>query len=149
MSNNSIECRVFIISLLLTATLFSCGNKHNSQTETDMHKFTPKFPQKTVWIHHGGNESTAITFSSMEEAEWKLVHNVPNCSYEDFEKILLSGEPHDIHTAIPFSSIGKPRGNLMKNSETSYRSASTLSRGYIAGVMTPQIPSRIASHGFM
>ena len=102
MSNNSIECRVFIISLLLTATLFSCGNKHNSQTETDMHKFTPKFPQKTVWIHHGGNESIAITFSSMEEAEWKLVHNVPNCSYEDFEKILLS-DPSSMD--YPFDSL--------------------------------------------
>ena len=102
MSNNSIECRVFIISLLLTATLFSCGNKHNSQTETDMPKFAPKFPQKTVWIHHGGNDSTAITFSSMEEAEWKLVHLVPNCSYEDFEKILLS-DPSSID--YPFDSL--------------------------------------------
>lgn len=103
MSNNSIECRVFIISLLLTATLFSCGNKHNSQTETDMPKFAPKFPQKTVWIHHGGNDSTAITFSSMEEAEWKLVHNVMRHDFYDaFVQVLLS-DPSSM--GYPFDSL--------------------------------------------
>ena len=97
------------IILIIAAMLFaaavasSCGNKHNSQTETDMHKFAPKFPQKTVWIHHGGNDSTAITFSSMEEAEWKLVHNVMRHDFYDaFVQVLLS-DPSSM--GYPFDSL--------------------------------------------
>lgn len=94
------------IILIIAAMLFaaavasSCGNKHNSQTETDMPKFAPKFPQKTVWIHHGGNDSTAITFSSMEEAEWKLQKAKPD--YDDFVRF-LSSVPESMD--YPFDSL--------------------------------------------
>lgn len=85
------------IILIIAAMLFaaavasSCGNKHNSQTETNMPKFEPKFPQKSVWVHYNANDSTKITFSSMEEAEWQLDHVGYYYYFIDaFEKILLS-----------------------------------------------------------
>lgn len=83
--------------------LFSCQNTPKQPTGLEsMPHFEQKFPQKSVWLHHHTNDSTEITFSSMEEAEWKLVHFVPNCSYEDFVKILLS-DPSSMD--YPFDSL--------------------------------------------
>ena len=65
-------------------------------------QFEQKFPQKSVWIHHHASDSTEITYSSMEEAEWKLMHVVSGCSYEDFEKIILS-DPSSMD--YPFDSL--------------------------------------------
>ena len=93
----------FIIVLITTMLLFSCQNKSKQPNGCEsIPEFEQKFPQKSVWIHHHANDSTEITFSSMEEAEWKLVQVVPNCSYEDFEKILLS-DPSSMD--YPFDSL--------------------------------------------
>lgn len=93
----------FIIVLITTMLLFSCQNKPKQPNGCEgIPEFEQKFPQKSVWIHHHANDSTEITFSSMEEAEWKLVQVVPNCSYEDFEKILLS-DPSSME--YPFDSL--------------------------------------------
>ncbi len=93
---------IIILAMLLATGLFSCGKKKDASSSMTMPHFEQKFPQKSVWIHHHTNDSTEITFSSMEEAEWKLVHFVPNCSYEDFEKILLS-DPSSMD--YPFDSL--------------------------------------------
>lgn len=87
----------------LGGLLFSCQNNPKQPMGLEnMPEFEQKFPQKSVWVHHHVNDSTEIAFSSMEEAEWKLVHLVPNCSCEDFVKILLS-DPSSMD--YPFSSF--------------------------------------------
>ena len=89
MEKDAVIQRCFFIAVVVIATamLFSCQNNPKQPMGLEnMPEFEQKFPQKSVWLHHHTNDSTEITFSSMEEAEWKLVHFVPNCSYEDFEK---------------------------------------------------------------
>ena len=93
----------FIIFLITTMLLFSCQNKPKQPNGCEsIPEFEQKFPQKSVWIHHHANDSTEITFSSMEEAEWKLMHVVPNCSFVFFEKKLPS-DPSS--TNFPFDSL--------------------------------------------
>lgn len=82
-------------SLILTtlattfiALLSGCGNG-NKSTEPEKPDFEPKFPPKTIWVQNNvGNDSTEITFSSMEEAEWELLRF--NFSLSAFEQVLLS-----------------------------------------------------------
>lgn len=93
---------IMILAILLATGLFGCGKKKDASSGMKMPYFEQKFPQKSVWVHYAVNDSTEITFTSMEEAEWKLVHLVPNCSYEDFEKILLS-DPSSMD--YPFDSL--------------------------------------------
>ena len=99
-----IKAILFISAMLFAALFSSCGNKHNSQTEANMPKFEPKFPQKSVWIHYNNsNDSIEITFSSMEEAEWKLIHDVKQHDFcEAFEKVVLS-DPSSMD--YPFDSL--------------------------------------------
>lgn len=93
----------FAFIIIAVAMLFSCQNKPKQPGGCEnMPEFEQKFPQKSVWVHYGASDSTEITFYSMEEVEWKLVHLVPNCSYEDFEKILLS-DPSSMD--YPFDSL--------------------------------------------
>lgn len=88
--------RHFFIALafVFAATLIGCGNSKNndnSSTEPDMPAFEQKFLQKSILVHQGQNDSTEITFSSMEEAEWKLVHKVTHHDFYDaFVQVLLS-----------------------------------------------------------
>lgn len=93
---------IMILAILLATGLFGCGKKKDASSGINMPEFEQKFPQKSVWVHYGASDSTEITFYSMEEAEWKLVHLVPDCSYEDFEKILLS-DPSSMD--YPFDSL--------------------------------------------
>ena len=83
-----------VLAFVFAATLIGCGNSKNndnSSTESDMPAFEQKFPQKSIWVHQDQNDSTEITFSSMEEAEWKLVHKVSYHNFYDaFVQVLLS-----------------------------------------------------------
>ena len=105
---------IFIAAMLYAALFASCGNKSNSPTEPDMPAFEQKFPQKSIWVHQDQNDSTEITFSSMEEAEWKLVHNVPHHDFSDaFVQVLLSDSssmdyPFDSLSSENFCEIFKP-----------------------------------------
>ena len=93
---------IMILAILLATGLFGCGKKKDASSGINMPEFEQKFPQKSVWIHHHTSDSMEITFSSMEEAEWKLIHVVPSCSFESFEKILLS-DPSSMD--YPFDSL--------------------------------------------
>lgn len=94
MKKNVIKQRIcfFVVIAIATAILFSCQNKsHQTENGDAMPQFEQKFPQKSVWVHYNANDSTEITFSSMEEAEWKLDHVGYYYYFTDaFEKILLS-----------------------------------------------------------
>ncbi|MBO7491668.1 MAG: hypothetical protein J6T59_04430 [Bacteroidales bacterium] len=94
------------IKLIIAAMLFaaaivsSCGNKHSGPTEAKVPKFEQKFLQKTFWIHNTSNDSTELTFSSMEEAEWKLLN--AKLDYDDFVRF-LSSFPESMD--CPFDSL--------------------------------------------
>ncbi len=61
--------------------------------------FPHKFPQKHIHV----NDSVELTFSSMEEAEWKLLHQVPyEAFYEAFVEVLRS-DPSSMD--YPFDSL--------------------------------------------
>ena len=67
--------------------------------ESKMPKFKQKFPQKTIHV----NDSINLAFSSMEEAEWKLLHLVPyEAFYDAFAKVLQS-DPSSMD--YPFDSL--------------------------------------------
>lgn len=95
--------QIILFLFIAIAILFSCQNKPKQPTGLEsMPGFEQKFPQKSVWVHYDANDSIKISFSSMEEAEWKLMHVVPEWSYEDFEKIILS-DPSSMD--YPFDSL--------------------------------------------
>ncbi len=105
------------LAFVLAAILIGCSNSKNndnSSTEPDMPAFEQKFPQKSIWVHHDQNDSTEITFSSMEEAEWKLVHKVSHHEFCDaFVQVLLSDPssmdyPFDSLSSENFCGIFKP-----------------------------------------
>ncbi len=81
-------------TFLLATTLIGCSNSKNnknSSTEPDMPAFEQKFAQKSIWVHQDQKDSIEITFSSMEEAEWKLAHKVTHHDFYDaFVQVLLS-----------------------------------------------------------
>ena len=93
---------IIILATLLATGLFSCGKKKDASSGINLPEFEQKFPQKNVWVHYDASDSMDVTFSSMEEAEWKLIHVVPSCSFESFEKILLS-DPSSMD--YPFDSL--------------------------------------------
>ena len=67
--------------------------------ELKMPKFAQKFPQKNIHV----NDSVELTFSSIEEAEWKLLHLVPyEAFYDAFAKVLQS-DPSSMD--YPFDSL--------------------------------------------
>ena len=105
------------LAFVLAAILIGCSNSKNndnSSTEPDMPAFEQKFPQKSIWVHQDQNDSTEITFSSMEEAEWKLVHKVSHHEFCDaFVQVLLSDPssmdyPFDSLSSENFCGIFKP-----------------------------------------
>lgn len=82
-----------IVYVIFLAFVFlGCDNrKNNGFVETKIPEFDAKFPQKSIWICHSPNDSIEFTFSSMEEAEWKLLHATQHSDFLDvFEKIILS-----------------------------------------------------------
>lgn len=67
--------------------------------EPKMPKFKQKFPRKNIQV----NDSVELSFSSMEEAEWKLLHRVPyEAFYDAFVEVLLS-DPSSMD--YPFDSL--------------------------------------------
>ena len=67
--------------------------------EPKMPKFKQKFPQKTIHV----NDSVELTFSSMEEAEWKLLHRVPYEAFYDVFVEVLRSDPSSMD--YPFDSL--------------------------------------------
>ena len=100
--------RTTLFIFIATAILLSCQNKPKQTAGCEnMPDFEQKFPQKSVWIHsNNSNDSNEITFSSMEEAEWKMSHRPNNYDvYETFEKVFLSD----------LSSMDYPFDSLTRN----------------------------------
>lgn len=86
-----VKQRYYFLAIVVIATvlLSSCQNKPKQPTGCEnMPEFEKRFPERTVVTSEG---STAFTFSSMEEAEWKLLNIVPhNDFYDAFEQVLSS-----------------------------------------------------------
>lgn len=79
MKKDMIKLGGLFLTVAVSATmLFSCQNKSKqSECFEDMPHFEQRFPQKTLVVRHPyvkENCDSVITYSSMEEAEWKLVH---------------------------------------------------------------------------
>lgn len=69
------------------------------EVEPNLPVFSQKFPPKTIHV----NDSVELTFSSMEEAEWKLLHVVPHEDfYNAFVQVLMS-DPSSMD--YPFDSF--------------------------------------------
>ena len=67
--------------------------------EPKMPKFKQKFPRKNIQV----NDSVELTFSSMEEAEWKLLHQVPYEAFYDAFVEVLRSDPSSMN--YPFDSL--------------------------------------------
>ncbi len=67
--------------------------------EPRMPKYKQKFPQKNIQV----NDSVELTFSSMEEAEWKLLHRVPYEVFYDALAMVLQSDPSSMD--YPFDSL--------------------------------------------
>ncbi|MCQ2270923.1 MAG: hypothetical protein MJZ52_06835 [Bacteroidales bacterium] len=92
---------LLVVVVLASAILFSCQNNPKQPMGLEnMPEFEQKFPQKSIWVHQGQNDSTELTFSSMEEAEWKLQKAKPD--YDDFVRF-LSSVPESMD--YPFDSL--------------------------------------------
>lgn len=53
--------------------------------------FEKIFPQKSIWVGNPQNEPIEIAFSSFEEAEWKLLNDVPKHElFDALGKVLMS-----------------------------------------------------------
>ena len=93
------------LTIVFIALLSGCGDG-NKSTEPEKPDFEPKFPPKTIVVKNNWrNGSTGITFSSIEEAEWELLHlKVTSISsFNDvFEQVLLS-DPSSMD--YPFDSL--------------------------------------------
>lgn len=55
--------------------------------------FTPQFPQKSIYLAQDTQEPIEMTFSSMEEAEWKLLDEIPGRYFFDTFGRVLQEEP--------------------------------------------------------
>ena len=112
--------RISLFAFIAAAMLFSCQNKsRQSECFKDMPQFEQRFPQKTLFVRHPytkENCDSVITYSSMEEAEWKLVHyffpdgidiqnmefDYANFDYGLFEKLIKSDTSS---MTYPFDSL--------------------------------------------
>lgn len=112
--------RITLFIFIAVAMLFSCQNKSKqSECFTDMPQFEQRFPQKTLVVRHPytkENCDSVITYSSMEEAEWKLVHyffpdgvaisnmiaDYYNFDYDLFKEVVMSDSSS---MNYPFDSI--------------------------------------------
>ena len=94
---------ILIVLPILFAVIFaSCAVKNNandSSTGLDIPFFAQKFPQKTIQV----NDSVELTFSSMEEAEWMLLHLVPHEAFYDAFVEVLQSDPSSMD--YPFDSL--------------------------------------------
>lgn len=67
--------------------------------------FPSKFPQKSIWLAQNSQEPIEMTFSSMEEAEWKLLDEIPGRYLFDALGKVLQTEPPSMD--YPFDSLLK------------------------------------------
>ena len=95
----------YILALpeFFVAIFANFANKNNSSADSIMPMFDNKFPPKTLHV----NDSVELTFSSMEEAEWKLLN--ANLVCEGLMKI-LSSIPESMD--YPFDSIFHKENNI-------------------------------------
>ena len=93
------------LTVIFIALFSGCGDG-NKSAEPEKPYFEPKFPPKTIVVKNNWrNGSTEITFSSIEEAEWELLHlkGTSISSFNDvFEQVLLS-DPSSMD--YPFDSL--------------------------------------------
>lgn len=62
--------------------------------------FQSKFPQKSIWVGNPQNEPIEITFSSFEEAEWKLLNEVSEQELFDAFGMILMSDPSSMEYAF-------------------------------------------------
>lgn len=108
------RCFFFAVVVIATAMLFSCQNKSKQPAGCEnMPEFEKRFPEKTVVTSEG---NTAFTFSSMEEAEWKMAHGCFEniCFGEAFEQVLML-EPSSM--CYPFDTLRKHEEIVIMDSE--------------------------------
>lgn len=105
---------LFLAIAVYSTTLLSCHNKPKQPTGCEnMPVFEKCFPEKTI-VTSAGN--TAFTFSSMEEAEWKMVHGCfENICFGDVLKQVLKLEPSSLY--YPFDTVKKYKEIVIKNSD--------------------------------
>ena len=90
---------ILALPVFFVAIFANFANKNNSSADSIMPMFDNKFPPKTIHV----NDSVELTFSSMEEAEWKLLHVVPHEDfYNAFVQVLMS-DPSSMD--YPFDSL--------------------------------------------
>lgn len=103
-----------VVIALATALLFSCQNKSKQPAGCEnMPEFEKRFPEKTVATSDG---NTAFTFSSMEEAEWKMAHGCFKniCFWEALEQVLML-EPSSM--SYSFDTLRKHEEIVIMDSE--------------------------------
>lgn len=104
----------FAVVVIATAMLFSCQNKSKQPDSCEnMPAFEKRFTEKTVVTSAG---DAAFTFSSMEEAEWKMAHGCFEniCFWEAFEQVLML-EPSSM--CYPFDTLRKHEEIVIMDSE--------------------------------
>ena len=108
------RCFFFAVVVIATAMLFSCQNKSKQPAGCEnMPEFEKRFPEKTVVTSDG---NTAFTFSSMEEAEWKMAHGCFKniCFWEALEQVLML-EPSSM--SYSFDTLRKHEEIVIMDSE--------------------------------
>ncbi|MBR4913238.1 MAG: hypothetical protein IKZ54_10430 [Bacteroidales bacterium] len=108
------RCFFFAVVVIATAMLFSCQNKSKQPDSCEnMPAFEKRFTEKTVVTSAG---DAAFTFSSMEEAEWKMAHGCFEniCFWEAFEQVLML-EPSSM--CYPFDTLRKHEEIVIMDSE--------------------------------
>ena len=65
--------------------------------------FEKIFPKKSIWVGNPQNEPIEIAFSSFEEAEWKLLNDVPKHELFDALGKVLMSDPSSMN--FPFDTL--------------------------------------------
>jgi hypothetical protein len=106
--------RITLFIFIATTILFSCQNKPKQPAGCEnMPEFEKRFPEKTV-VTSGGKK--VFTFSSMEEAEWKMSHGCfNNLSVWDMLQQVLMLEPTSM--SYPFDTLRKCEDIVIMDSE--------------------------------
>ena len=99
-TQNLLSFLLFPMLIIATsASSYGQNNANGNSMEPDMPAFAHKFPPKTVRV----NDSVELTFSSIEEAEWKLLHRVPYEAFYDAFVEVLQSDPSSMD--YPFDSL--------------------------------------------
>ena len=106
--------RITSFMFIAATMLLSCQNKSKQSAGCEnMPEFEKRFPEKTVATSDG---NTAFTFSSMEEAEWKMAHGCFKniCFWEALEQVLML-EPSSM--SYSFDTLRKHEEIVIMDSE--------------------------------